>query len=498
MGVKGIRAEKRNEANSSEIISRNLLINSWWKLGLTNWCNNCGKVDIDEDEHGFMNVTIDSRVPSQVHQKLKLKENHSYFIMFDVKVTRYSSGLFGVCVDGRFIFGNSRLGVRRQTKGKGFETVFGVLKTGNYPSSEYDFFVGSIDSANGAGSIRRLSFYDLTEIYGVGKEPTAEEFFEVLPEFQDECGIISSKCEIFAALDTKINNLNSKRIKVSDREAHTVFIEEMNKKAQLLGMDNTTFKNMHGFKAEGQVSTAKDFLKLGLHILGYGEFIKAWGAREYTVSIGNEKNRHLKVETTLQNSFLEEKYLILGGKTGTIGRDILDVITLVADKDEELYLVIIMGASGVTGNNDRFEGVHQLISAYKKKESQTENSDLLFKATSGSVLRVPHGNPLYYTNRLPTSIFNINENESVIPASMSKLMTALLLIENVNNLNETGIVISSDITGGSGPKLVEGDQISFRDALYLLLLPSSNTAAKFISREVGQRIIQSRGYVSLK
>ncbi|MGL9727575.1 hypothetical protein [Enterococcus sp. DIV0756] len=496
MGFKSIEVDSLNETECSQLISRNLLSNSWWTNGLNHWSNTCGEIAIDEDEYGYMNLTMDSHVSVHVQQNVTLKENHCYFISFDVKVTRYVSGLFGIHMNGRFISGNSSLGVRRQTKNKDYETIVGVLKTGNFPSQEYNLLVGGIGTANGTGSIRKLSVYDLTAVYGSESEPTAEVFFDAIPDTQDEFGISLTNRQLFAALDKKLNKLARKNIGVSDREAHIAFIEEMNRKAKMIGMFSTNFENMHGFKAEGQVTTANDFLKLGLKVLGHSEIIQAWGAEEYTVFIYGKNEREERIRTTLHSSLLEEKYTILGGKTGTIGKEILDVITLIEDENSDLYLTVVMGASGETGNSDRFEAVDQLISSYKQELIDSKYHISTFVASSGFVLKVPPGNPHYYSKKLPNSIFSINGNEQVVPAGMSKVMTALLLIENVSNLNETGIILASDITGGSGPKLFEGDQISFRDALYLLLLPSSNTAAKFISREVGYRIIQTKGYIS--
>lgn len=496
MGLQEIEMNKQIESGYSESISQNLLRNSWWTKGLTHWNKLCGEVAITEDEHGWMNVMIDSRESAQIQQKVVLRENHCYFIMFDIKVTRYISGLFGAQLSGKILSGNTNFGVQRQTKNRGYETIFGVVRTGSFPSPEYTLSVGSIGQANGAGSIRKLSVYDLTAIYGSGNEPTGKAFFDTLPDTQDECGIASTNRQLFATLDTKINKLTGKAVGASDREAHVAFLEEMNKKAKLLGMADTNFENMHGFKVDGQISTAKDFMKLGLQILGCDELMRVWGAEEYIVSIQGGNSREITIRTTLKNAFLEEKYMLLGGKTGTIGREILDVITLTADQSGDLYLAVVMGASGRTGENDRFEGVHQLITAYKQQSLGKDNSEETLKAASGMVLRVPNGHPLYYTNHFPTSTFGIHETKSVIPAAMPKLMTALVLIENISNLNETGIILGSDITGGSGPKMFEGDQLSFRDALYLLLLASSNTAAKFISREVGHRIIQTRGYSS--
>lgn len=89
----------------------------------------------------------------------------------------------------------------------------------------------------------------------------------------------------------------------------------------------------------------------------------------------------------------------------------------------------------------------------------------------------------------------MNEEEQHIPASLTKLMTALVVIEHMNDLDEVVTVTAGDISGGSGPMMYEGDQLSIKDALYLLLLSSSNTAAKIISRITGQKIIQARGYI---
>ncbi|MGG5318767.1 hypothetical protein [Enterococcus sp. AZ072] len=492
MAGKTIEKVQLKERNDSEMLSRNLLTNAWWTNRFSHWEKLGEELVLDEDDQGWMNLSMDSEGSAQLQQSLILKENHCYFIMFDVKVTRYVSGLFGVQVNGRFVAGSSRLGLRRKTKNKGYETITGIVKTGSFPSQEYTLSVGSMESANGAGNVRRLSVYDLTAIYQAGNEPTAEAFLEALPDTQDEFGVASTGRQLFAALDTKINRLSGKGFGASDREAHAAFLKEMNQKACEIGMEQTKIENMHGFKVDGQVSTAKDFLKLGIQVLGSDKLVKIWGTKDYTVRIEGGNSRKETVKTTLRNAFLEEKYTVLGGKTGTIGRDVLDVITLTVDPSSgDLYLAVVMGATGVTGENDRFEAVHQLITACKNKSGNV-GSEVSLKATSGMALRVPNGNPLYYTNQLPNSTIGIHETQVVTPAALSKVMTALLLVENIQNLNEIGMIVSSDITGGSGPRMFEGDRISFKDALYLLFLASSNTAAKFISREVGHRIIQMR------
>jgi hypothetical protein len=43
--------------------------------------------------------------------------------------------------------------------------------------------------------------------------------------------------------------------------------------------------------------------------------------------------------------------------------------------------------------------------------------------------------------------------------------------------------------------MYDGDQLSFMDALYLMMLPSSNITAKAMGRVIGHKIIQARGYI---
>lgn len=498
MEIRNDYLEKNHNKESiySEMITRNQLKNPWWTSGSSDWVTNSGSVEFNEDDTGFMNLTVDSNISSQVKQLTILKPKHRYFITFDVKVTRYTKGLFGIHISGKIPSKSSNHGLQRLSKNKEYETIIGTFSTENDQIKKHCIFVGSIGGASGAGSIRKLSLYDLTELYGEGNEPTAQEFYSSIPGNQNELGIQATLSQAYSLLDVKVNQLRKTSISVTDEEARNVFIKEMNRKANDLDMSNTFFKNVQGFRMAGHMSTTRDFLKLGLHVLGHEEILKIWGIRHYSVDIRGKKARKETIETTLRDSFLEDNYSLLGGKTGAILDQTLSVLTLVADQEGSLYLSVVMGASGPTGDTDRFEAVHQLISHSKKR---TDNPEFItmdsFKAAAGSVLKLPHGNPLYYSSNTPTSTFSINEEVLHVPASLTKLMTALLAIEHINNLNEVVTVTSSDISGGSGPMMYEGDQLSIRDALNLLLLSSSNTAAKLLSRIAGQRMVQVRGYV---
>ena len=58
-------------------------------------------------------------------------------------------------------------------------------------------------------------------------------------------------------------------------------------------------------------------------------------------------------------------------------------------------------------------------------------------------------------------------------------------------MNETFEIRRVDLVGGSGNYFKEGDIISFEDALYLLLLPSSNVVAQALARTIGRKLYYS-------
>ena len=73
-----------------------------------------------------------------------------------------------------------------------------------------------------------------------------------------------------------------------------------------------------------------------------------------------------------------------------------------------------------------------------------------------------------------------NIMQQVYPASTTKIMTALVVLENVDNLDDTLTVSSNAVnlpSGSSVAYLQEGDVVTVRDALYGLLLNSGNDAA---------------------
>ncbi len=85
-------------------------------------------------------------------------------------------------------------------------------------------------------------------------------------------------------------------------------------------------------------------------------------------------------------------------------------------------------------------------------------------------------------------LYEKNPDEQLYPASITKMMTALLVIENCNlddKVTFSKIATTNLEAGAVTLNLTEGDVISVRDCLYGLLLKSANEVANGLAEHVG-------------
>ncbi len=82
-------------------------------------------------------------------------------------------------------------------------------------------------------------------------------------------------------------------------------------------------------------------------------------------------------------------------------------------------------------------------------------------------------------------LYGVNENEKMLIASTTKIMTALVVLNNAN-IDEV-ITINQNVlrSFGSGIYVEVGEKISIKDLLYGLMLRSGNDAAIALSEHVG-------------
>ena len=91
----------------------------------------------------------------------------------------------------------------------------------------------------------------------------------------------------------------------------------------------------------------------------------------------------------------------------------------------------------------------------------------LISAKAAIVVEYPSGRILYEKN----------DHTRLAMASTTKLMTAILALEN-GNLDDTITINARDVTWGTSMGLRVGEQQTLRNLLYGLLLPSGNDAAR--------------------
>ncbi|WP_436868674.1 serine hydrolase [Mammaliicoccus sciuri] len=193
------------------------------------------------------------------------------------------------------------------------------------------------------------------------------------------------------------------------------------------------------------------------------------------------------VETSVASPSIDNYYKILGGKTGTVG--FIKNLTAIIYTNNEIFVATIM-----RGSSDRFNDSKIAIDEAIKKDSN-ENYDVtkIGDANSSfSIIKYPKVNPVLLTNFRPEILLSKNETLKQNPASMMKVVTAIVMLENMENINNTITFNESDFVGESGVKLKVGDKITMRDALYTMLLSSSNDTAKAVARTIGHTINYNR------
>lgn len=125
---------------------------------------------------------------------------------------------------------------------------------------------------------------------------------------------------------------------------------------------------------------------------------------------------------------------------------------------------------------------------------QLVSNDLL-TATSAISLLVPTSGVPESEGRYDTvkTLYAKGLDEILKPASVTKVMTSMVMLDYVDDLQDTIQMQEGDQTGGSGNNLSVGDVITYYDALHNMLLPSSNVTTTVVARTVGQIILDQEG-----
>lgn len=106
-------------------------------------------------------------------------------------------------------------------------------------------------------------------------------------------------------------------------------------------------------------------------------------------------------------------------------------------------------------------------------------------------LTVQSNNAILYHLDTDEVLYEKESNERVSIASLTKIMTALVVVEHVDNLDERVMMNSQDFKGLVEQNAVQAgfqvnEKVTYRDLLYGLLLPSGADAAQALARLVAK------------
>lgn len=282
------------------------------------------------------------------------------------------------------------------------------------------------------------------------------------------------------------------KITHTDAQALAAFVAYMNQKAAAIGMADSLFRDPAGID---NLCTAHDLLRLLVCADRYRALDGVWNAPEYDVMVLGDMPRQQKVESTVVKPRLETHYHIIGGKTGTLTRynaRNLAVILELPGRRERLAVVALYADGMNNEPNSRFDAVRQIADAalQKLEDPAADLSGATVCCKAAAACLIPAAGAKAGEER--PLLFGKNETEVLVPASVSKVLTSVCMLDLVDNLCDTFDYnrFDTQIGGFYAEDFLPGDEMTFGQGLYAMLLPSSNVTAMAIARNVGKRLLE--------
>lgn len=437
------------------------------------YANYSGTVTLQSEVYNSYNKAM--YVTGTTSQQVKSSKEYTgeFYIASKLMCTRYEKGYLGI------VFGsdsNRYLDTTIQEVTNEFVTRSAIETLENE-----NIFIGSCISASLDGYIDDAVVVDLSMFEEV---PTIEKLDSLYERY-----VQILKGEIETTIRYEYVNrrdtfyLGGTEKTYSDKEAKATFMQYMNDKAKEIGMENTTFIDAAGFYNR---TTAYDLLRMGVYACGYDEIVETWHKNSYTISVGGYTPRNVSLTTTVKGADLEDYYFLFGGKTGTVDGQ-SNLLAIVEGPDERLFVVVVLGAE-----INRFAAAKQAMDAAVAKyyDPNIDNSSFTVEAKSAAVCLLPKNNTLAYTDYDLNILYEKDIYTSRTPASITKVMTSICMLDYVNDIHQEFTIIQSDITSGSGNYFRAGDKLSYYEALHAMLLPSSNTCAEATATAVGHIMLK--------
>lgn len=447
-------------------ITSNVLPEGDFESGLDQLRVNAGEPTIVEEAydspgHGLKCFGASSQ---QLITTLSQAELGTHYIAVRVRLDRYSSG-GGI---GLQVPVGNDLATTEQTDG-GFVTLSDLRTVG--PTSV--LYAGSIRSADLDGYIDDIVVVP-TSVFGNLEKEEIDGLYEAYLKIRRGEPIPSAPPETLV-LETRSTTPEAEH---TDTECVARFMEAVSEKASALGMTSSTFTRPAG--DGGNTTTARDLLRMLVEASGYKDITRIWGKDTRSIPVLGDNARAVTVNTTVTDPDLEGAYYVFGGKTGSwAGTENLAIVA-----ETESHGIVAGVITNATSGAARFDAMKELLDVVDGDGTSVTS------AVSAIACAVPSGNVFQYEGYPFPALYEQSADTETIPASVTKVLTAMVALDHTPDIHETIEFISSDAIGGSGAVFQTGDIITIEDALYAMLLPSSNMAAQAVARTVGRKLLE--------
>lgn len=116
--------------------------------------------------------------------------------------------------------------------------------------------------------------------------------------------------------------------------------------------------------------------------------------------------------------------------------------------------------------------------------------------SASCAFKVPSFNAKSLKYQTLTPIYSKNKSDVIPPASTTKILTSMVLLDYIPDLNKKVKITQAELdqipSGFYANDLLVNETITYSDLLYAMLLPSSNAACVIIARNVGEIILKSK------
>ena len=332
------------------------------------------------------------------------------------------------------------------------------------------------------------------------------------------CNILKNNAKVNSKIIEAVDNNNpliqpilTGKYNYLPEDAHKAIVNAMNKKAFELGMTNTTYYNPYGGSIyDFNVTSARDLMKLTVHSAGYRkvmDYLSLNGSR--TMRIYGPNERDYTVENHIQSDFDTAyvnvhgsgscPYQMLAGKGGgwsSPANQRVYCYTLIAEVEEKMVAAVVSrvstGDSTHTGREYRLMSMIQLLDICAKKIKGEQTSDEVTYCEYACACIIPQI-PITRQNRTFETLYEKNADTKFNPASTSKVMSALVMMDVGFNAYEMHELVPEEFCdSGTTFTANKGDIMLVDDAMFVNLIVSNGPNTLALSRHFGNKILAER------